>query len=81
MPGDDTGGPGTYRWVSSEPWAAYTNWNQSSPKQPDGYCDACNNGQACTCDHRGTLATDGTWYDFWEENPRAFVCEAAAPGN
>lgn len=79
--GDDTMGPGNYRWVSTEPWSSYTNWNQSSPRQPDGYCDACDSGQPCTCDHRGTLAADGTWFDFWEENPRASVCEAVAAGN
>jgi hypothetical protein len=78
---DDTMGPGTYRWVSNEPWGPYTNWNTSAPKQPDGYCDACDNDQPCTCDHRGTLAADGTWYDFWEENPRAYVCEAVPAAN
>ena len=72
-------GPGVYRWVvATETWGPYTNWNQVSPKQPDGYCDPCNNGQPCTCDHRGTMAADGTWYDFWQENPRGYVCEGAA---
>jgi hypothetical protein len=77
-PGNNVMGPGTYRWASSEAWGTFTNWNQMAPKQPDGYCDPCNSGQPCTCDHRGTLAADGTWYDFWQDNARGYVCEAPA---
>ncbi len=73
--GNDVSGPGTYRWVTNETWA-YTNWNATPPKQPDGFCDPCNNGQPCTCDHRATLFMDGTWFDYWEDNPRGFLCEA-----
>jgi hypothetical protein len=71
----DKSGPGTYRWTTGEPWS-YSNWNQMSPAQPDGYCDPCSAAQSCTCDHRATLAMDGTWFDFWSDNPRVFVCEA-----
>jgi hypothetical protein len=71
----DRSGPGPYHWVTGEPWS-YTNWNQTSPAQPDGYCDPCAWNQSCTCDHRAAMAMDGTWYDFWQDNPRGFVCEA-----
>jgi hypothetical protein len=74
-PGSNTMGAGTYHWVTNEAWS-YTRWNTTPPAQPDGYCDPCSNGQACTCDHRATLAMDGSWFDFWQDNPRAFVCEA-----
>ena len=71
----DRSGPGTYRWLTGEPWT-YSNWNATPPAQPDGYCDPCSANQSCTCDHWATIAMDGTWYDFWEDNPRGFVCEA-----
>jgi len=73
--GSDRTGPGPYKWVTGEPWG-YTNWNAGPPAQPDGYCDPCSVGQTCTCDHRATMAMDGTWYDYWQDNPRAYVCEA-----
>jgi hypothetical protein len=71
----DRTGPGTYRWVTNETWS-YDNWAQG---EPDGFCDQpCPNpnGQPCTCDHRGTMASDGTWIDMWSENSRSSVCEA-----
>ncbi len=71
----DRSGPGTYRWLTGEPWT-FSNWNATPPAQPDGYCDPCSANQSCTCDHWATIAMDGTWYDFWEDNPRGFVCEA-----
>lgn len=79
LPASNDKGPGTYKWVvAGEAWTTYTNWNQSAPQQPDGYCDPCDSDRACSCDHRGTMATDGTWFDFWEKNPRGYVCEAVA---
>jgi len=70
--GSDKTGPGTYRWVTNEPWT-YSNWEQG---QPDGFCDPCSFGQTCTCDHRAVLASDGTWNDRWQDNMRSSVCEA-----
>ncbi|HMF41844.1 MAG TPA: C-type lectin domain-containing protein, partial [Polyangia bacterium] len=70
--GSDRSGPGTYRWVTNETWS-YSNWQQG---QPDGFCDPCSAGQTCTCDHRGVLASDGTWNDRWQDNGRSSVCEA-----
>jgi hypothetical protein len=76
--GNDATGPGIYHWVTGEPWG-FTRW---APGQPDGFCDPCPAGQPnCTrtCDHRGTLVSDGTWSDRWQDNPRGFVCEATVP--
>ena len=73
--GGDQTGPGTYRWVTDEPWG----WSAWSTGQPDGFCDPCSTGQQCTCDHRAVLASDGTWNDRWSDNERGFVCEATPP--
>ncbi len=62
--GGDRTGPGTYRWVTNETWG-FTSWAQG---QPDGFCDPCSAGQTCTCDHRATLVSDGTWTDMWADN-------------
>ena len=74
-PGSDTTGPGTYSWVTNEPWS-YSNWGQG---EPDGFCDPCTGGQSCTCDHWATLVNNGTWSDRWSETARGFVCEATPP--
>jgi hypothetical protein len=72
-PSNNTMGPGTYRWVTPEPF----NYHPWAPGQPDGFCDPCQMGsQTCTCDHRGSLASDGTWADWFADNPRTFVCES-----
>lgn len=74
---DDADGPGTYRWVTGEPFV-FTNWAERGPqgsREPDGFCDRCGN-ESCQCDHRLAMTRDGTWNDRWEENPRPFVCEA-----
>ena len=76
--GSDRTGPGTYHWISNEAWG-YSNWNQTPPAQPDGFCDPCSGGQTCTCDHRAVLAMDGTWFDFWQDNARGYICEATPP--
>jgi len=70
--GGDRTGAGTYRWVTNETWG-FTSWAQG---QPDGFCDPCSAGQTCTCDHRATLVSDGTWTDMWSDNSRSSVCEA-----
>ncbi len=71
----DMSGPGTYAWVTGEPWG-YTNWHMS---QPDGSCNSCTPPDlACGCDHWLVLIMDGTWYDRPEATPRPFVCEAIA---
>ena len=70
--GGDCTGAGTYRWVTNETWG-FTSWAQG---QPDGFCDPCSAGQTCTCDHRATLVSDGTWTDLWADNSRSSVCEA-----
>ena len=69
--GTNANGPGTYSWVTGETW----NFDAWSGQEPDGACDPCA-GLQCTCDHRGTLVSDGTWSDRWEGTPRGFVCEA-----
>jgi hypothetical protein len=79
--GTDTSGPGTYMWITGEPWG-YTNWLMiSSDTEPDGNCTGCGpdgGGLGCQCDHRLTIGPDGHWSDRWEGTPRAFVCEALA---
>jgi hypothetical protein len=70
--GGDKNGPGTYKWVTNEPWS-YNSWDLG---QPDGFCDPCSMGQTCTCDHRAVLSSDGTWNDRWQDNMRSSVCEA-----
>ena len=71
----DMSGPGTYAWVTGEPWG-YIHWHMS---QPDGSCNSCAApGVDCGCDHWLVLAMDGTWYDRPEATPRPFVCEAIA---
>ena len=70
--GSNANGPGTYSWVTGEVW----NFDAWKGEEPDGACDECSGGQPCTCDHRGTLVSDGTWSDRWEGTPRGFVCEA-----
>ncbi|HUK61931.1 MAG TPA: C-type lectin domain-containing protein, partial [Dongiaceae bacterium] len=69
---NDTNGPGTYRWVTTEPF----NYHPWAPGQPDGFCDPCQMPMTCTCDHRATLASDATWSDWFGDNPRNFVCES-----
>jgi hypothetical protein len=77
--GDDRSGPGTYRWISGEPWD-YDNWNSSGGgNEPDGECVSClPSGLGCHCSHRLTMGPSGRWYDRWESEPRRFVCEALA---
>jgi hypothetical protein len=71
----DMSGPGTYAWVTGEPWG-YAPWH---PSQPDGSCNSCAvPGVDCGCDHWLVLTMDGTWYDRPEATPRPFVCEAIA---
>jgi hypothetical protein len=71
-PASDGSGPGTFRWITGEPWT-YDNWTES---QPDGICESCDQPGGCHCDHRGTIGPEGTWYDRWEGYLRPFVCEA-----
>ncbi len=70
----DTTGPGKYSWVTGEKWS-YTNWHL--PSEPDGLCNSCG-PTGCVCDHRLTMAADGTWYDRPQTLTRPFVCEAVA---
>ncbi|HSY41845.1 MAG TPA: C-type lectin domain-containing protein [Polyangia bacterium] len=70
----DMSGPGTYSWVTGEPWD-YTNWHEG---QPDGSCSGCNIAYTCFCDHWLAFTVDGTWYDRSESVPRPYICEATA---
>ncbi len=70
----DQSGPGTYSWVTGEPWG-YTNWH---PSQPDGSCYCATAGADCQCDHWLAMGPDGSWYDRQEATGRSFVCEAIA---
>ncbi|HVT66913.1 MAG TPA: C-type lectin domain-containing protein, partial [Trebonia sp.] len=73
---NDRSGPGDYAWVTGEAWG-YENWHDG---QPDGACMNCgSSGFGCSCDHRGAIASDGTWYDRTETTMRPFICEAIAP--
>jgi hypothetical protein len=71
---NDKSGPGTYAWVTGEPWG-FTNWHAS---QPDGSCTCQNNNTMCACDHWLTIANDGTWYDRDDGTGRPSICEAIA---
>ena len=70
----DQSGPGTYSWVTGEPWS-YTNWH---PSQPDGSCYCATPGADCQCDHWLAMGPDGSWYDRQEATGRSFVCEGIA---
>jgi hypothetical protein len=70
---DDRSGPGTYTWVTGEPWG-FTNWHGG---QPDGSC-TCQSTNGCDCDHWLTIGEDGTWYDRNEASGRSSICEAVA---
>ena len=75
---DDRSGAGDYAWVTGEPWD-YQIWHNG---QPDGACTGCSGpgpNAGCACDHRGAIASDGTWYDRTQTTTRPFVCEAIAP--
>ncbi len=70
--GSDARGPGNYTWVTGETW----NFDAWGTGEPDGACDQPCSGMNCSCDHRGTLVSDGTWSDRYESTTRGFVCEA-----
>jgi hypothetical protein len=33
---------------------------------------------SCTCDHRAVMSMDGSWFDFWQDNARGYICEGLA---
>ena len=70
--GSDARGAGNYTWVTGETW----NFEAWGTGEPDGACDQPCSGMNCSCDHRGTLVSDGTWSDRYESTTRGFVCEA-----
>jgi hypothetical protein len=70
---NDKSGPGTYAWVTGEPWG-YINWHAM---QPDGSC-TCQLTNSCACDHWLAVGMDGTWYDRADNTDRPYICEALA---
>jgi hypothetical protein len=69
----DKSGPGTYAWVTGEPWS-FSNWHVG---QPDGSC-TCQVPTSCACDHWLSMGPDGTWYDRALTAARPSICEAVA---
>jgi hypothetical protein len=72
----DASGPGTYRWITLEPWL-YVKWLAG---QPDGACTTCTGppgAQFCTCDHRMTMQSDGQWLTGSPDARHNYICEGA----
>jgi hypothetical protein len=70
-------GVGAWAWLSGEPFS-FAPWAPDSGGEPDGFCESCPTG-GCMCHHVLALRlADGLWFDRWQGNLYAYVCEAVA---